>query len=491
LFHPSCVISAEAGIDLSSEDSAILAFIQQQARHFALTGLALAEAIEKRSCMTVDGACGQTKAFVGTAEQPGVILKSFLQKAIDVIKGSAQCSPSQNPLDCMRSFLMAKADKCKWTFSNATPSTMMVDFYKNVFEKIMCNASASDRNTFKLSLYHMEACISKNFNRHVMQAGWQKSGLIDLDFHKIMSHWLGYENLTCDAVNGLVGLLPPFLYEMGTKFSLSDKSMQAMQRFFPRDFRAYPTDRSELGFPRQRAALMSWAVEALAARAAQNVEVDARLPDELRPVEPQMDAKGMAICPCARGKFHGRHYDNTDAGWARHITTQSHKNWRADQLGIQGNAADRAVVACAAEMAWFQQDSAASLKELCRHLNLSSIIGKKFVEKKVRDSDLNWLSQYPEDRLLDDFGLAAGQVVLMRQFIAEHVVLQPVALQPVALLARVNPAAAEVYAPPSPFVLAPVLALPASQPPLIEEERPTARHDQRGQAGKFKKKMKL
>jgi hypothetical protein len=390
----------------------------------------------------------------------------------------------------MRSFLMAKADKCKWTFANAAPSTMMVDFYTNVFEKIMANASASDRNTFKLSLYHVEACISKNFNRHVMQAGWQKSGLIDLDFHKIMSHWIGYENLSCDAVNGLVGLLPAFIYEMGTTFTLSDKSMRAMQRFFPIDFKAYPTDRSALGFPRQRAALMSWAVEALAARAAQNVEVDARLPEESRPVDPQLDAKGMAICPCARGKFHGRHYSNTDEGWARHIASQAHKKWRADQLGIADNSAERASVANAAEMAWFQQESTATLKELCRHLNLSSTIGKKFVENKIRDSDFIWLSQYPEERLLDDFGLAAGQVVLLRQFIAEHVELLPVAVQPVAALARANPDAAIIHAPPAPFALAVIANAPPLPQPLAVAAAPPAahRHEQRGHGGQFKKR---
>ena len=155
--------------------------------------------------MAVDGACGQTKALVGTVEEPGVILVSFLRKLIDVIKGSAQCSPSQNPLDCMRSFLMAKADKCKWTFANAAPSIWMQNFIDDVFDNIMAKASASDRNTFRLSLMHVETCISKNFNRHVMQAGWQKAGLIDLDFHKVMSHWLGYENLSCDAVNGWSG----------------------------------------------------------------------------------------------------------------------------------------------------------------------------------------------------------------------------------------------------------------------------------------------
>ena len=290
-FHPRCVIPDDSGIDLTTEDSAILAYVRQLAREAAIPG-----AIERRAGILADGACGQTKALVGTEEEPGVIVTSFLQKNIDVVKGSAQCSPSQNPLDCMRSFLMAKADKCKWTFENASPSGTMMTFIETIFARVMSRASASDRNTFKLSLMHVEKCISKNFNRHVMQAGWEVAGLIDLNFHKVMSHWAGYENLSCEAVNGLIGLLPPFLYEMGTTFVLSDRSMKAMQRFFPIDFKVYPTDRSSLGYPRQRATMMSWAVEAHAKRAQENVEIEERMPEEPRPTNPTFDPKGLAIC---------------------------------------------------------------------------------------------------------------------------------------------------------------------------------------------------
>jgi len=386
---------------------------------------------------------------------------------------------------------MAKADKCNWTFANAAPSTFMVNFIEAVFDKIMAKASASDRNTFKLSLMHVESCISKNFNRHVMQAGWQKAGLIDLDFHKVMSHWLGYERLPCDAVNGLVGMLPPFLYEMGTSFALTDKSMQAMQQYFPKDFKIYPTDRSALGFPRQRASLMSWAVEALAARAAQNVEVDPRLLDEVRPVGPQLDPKGLAKCPCALGKFHGKHYADTDEGWARHILTQPHKNWRAEQLGIADNSAEQAVVMTAAAMEWFQQESTAKLKLMCQSLNLSASIGKKFVEKKVQDSELTWLFHHSEARLLSDFGLAAGQVVLMRLFIAQHAELSQPALNPVAVMARVDLSANIHHPPPQAWLASPAAApLAAPPPPPPAAVQAPIPPQPRGFGGKFTKKQK-
>ena len=234
---------------------------------------------------------------------------------------------------------------------------------------------------------------------------------------------------------------------------------------------------------------MSWAVEAHAARAAQNVEVDARLLDEVRPVAPQLDAKGMAICPCARGKFHGRHYANNDEGWARQGVTPAHKKWRAEQMGIADNSAEQAVVMVAAAMEWFQQESTVKLKQLCQRLNLSASIGKKFVEKKVQDSELTWLFHDSEARLLSDFGLAAGQVVLMRQFIAEHVELpRPVALDPVAVLARVNPEANIFHAPPAPWVAAPVAAhVPSPAPAAVEAHQPPR---QRSLGGQFSKKRK-
>jgi hypothetical protein len=93
-----------------------------------------------------------------------------------------------------------------------------------------------------------------------MQKGWEVAGLIDLSFHKVMSHWLGYVHMRPEDVNGLLGLLPAFVYEMATTFSLSDRSMAAMQKFFPADFKSYPSDMNTLGLPRQRAALMSWMV---------------------------------------------------------------------------------------------------------------------------------------------------------------------------------------------------------------------------------------
>jgi hypothetical protein len=62
------------------------------------------------------------------------------------------------------------------------------------------------------------------------------------------------------------------------------------------------------------------------------------------------------------------------------------------------------------------RNCAAKSKRLCQYLYLSGSIGKK-----VLGSQLSLLLYHSEARALRDFGLAAGQVVLMRQFIAVRV----------------------------------------------------------------------
>jgi hypothetical protein len=194
----------------------------------------------ERATLSLDGATGQTKALVGTPEKPGIMVTWMVPQGIDVIKGSAQCSPSQNALDCMRSFMFMKADKLRWNWENGKPGEWMVMFVDGVkgkpsdFQDIMKDCSASDRNTFKMALFHLEDTISKNFCLQYCKSGWDRAGLVDLNFHTIMSHWIGYENLTAPQVKGITELIPAFLqHEMGTTCKLSDSSMVAMQPFFP------------------------------------------------------------------------------------------------------------------------------------------------------------------------------------------------------------------------------------------------------------------
>ncbi len=393
--------------DLVSEDSAILTYIRQMSRNI--------EHADRRGAISMDGACGQTKAMVGTPTEPGVIIRVLLPMKIDVAKGSAQCSPGHNPLDCMRSFLMTKADKCNWTYANASCSGTMLLFIEDVFKPVMSNCSTSDQNTFILVLMHLENTISRNFCRPIMQKGWEVAGLIDLSFHKVMSHWMGYVHMRPEDVNGLLGLLPAFVYEMATTFSLSDRSMAAMQKFFPADFKSYPTDRNSLGLPRQRAALMSWMVELHHQHAAAVIEADDLAGPEERPINPPMDARGKAVCPCSKGGFRGRHYVNDDDGWRQHCKTEAHKQWRARETASSSTQLVPSMLAC--DMEWMKSADTANLKAICKELGVSATIGKKFVAFQLKDVDLPAIRHFTFERMLSTFGLARGQVLMMRQHI--------------------------------------------------------------------------
>jgi hypothetical protein len=118
---------------------------------------------------------------VGTPGKPGVLERIFYPKGIDLLKGSAQCSPSQNPLDCMRSFMNIKRCKPKWSWSSGSASEQMKNFIAKDLRSTLKDCSESDRNTFELSFMHLESTLSTCFTHKMMQSGWAKAGLIGLE----------------------------------------------------------------------------------------------------------------------------------------------------------------------------------------------------------------------------------------------------------------------------------------------------------------------
>jgi hypothetical protein len=150
-----------------------------------------------RAALIMDGCNGQVRAAKDLLES------IFFPKGIDIIKGSAQCSPSQNPLDCMRSFMQVKKSKPTWTWSTATgASTEMLAFIDSDFRKTLGDCSPTDVNSFILSLLHLEATLSSCFTIKIMQSGWAKAGLIGLELNQIMSHWIGWKMLSAEQVQG-------------------------------------------------------------------------------------------------------------------------------------------------------------------------------------------------------------------------------------------------------------------------------------------------
>jgi hypothetical protein len=152
--------------------------------------------------LIMDGCNGQVRAAKDLLES------IFSPKGIDIIKGSAQCSPSQNPLDCMRSFMHVKKSKPTWTWSTATgASDEMNKFIDKDFKKTLGNCSQTDMNSFILSLLHLETTLSSCFTIKIMQSGWAKAGLIGLELNQIMSHWIGWKMLSAESVQGAALLL--------------------------------------------------------------------------------------------------------------------------------------------------------------------------------------------------------------------------------------------------------------------------------------------
>ncbi len=134
-----------------------------------------------RPCLFGFDTCTQVRAAIGTPTRPGVLEKIFFPRGIDLLKGSAQCSPSQNPLDCMRSFMNIKRCKPNWTWATGSASEQMKEFIRLDLRKRLKNCSDSDRNSFELSFMHLESTLSTCFTHKMMQSGWAKAGLIGLE----------------------------------------------------------------------------------------------------------------------------------------------------------------------------------------------------------------------------------------------------------------------------------------------------------------------
>jgi hypothetical protein len=164
--------------------------------------LQTSDMFDLRAVLIMDGCNGQVRAAKDILE------KIFWAKGIDILKGSAQCSPSQNPLDCMRSFMQIKKSKPTWTWQTAGGSSEMLAFLavEGDFRETMRNCSATDVNSFILSFRHLESTISSCFTVKTMQSGWAKSGFIGLELDRIMSHWIGWKWLSAESVAGMCGI---------------------------------------------------------------------------------------------------------------------------------------------------------------------------------------------------------------------------------------------------------------------------------------------
>ncbi len=279
-------------------------------------------------------------------------------------------------------------------------------------QEVLKDASVGRRNAFRLTLLHIEATVSEVFTVRRVRRGWEKAGLLDLNYHTIMSHWLPWVQQTPSQIEGFESLFPAFFYEMGNHGTLSCATLQSMQPYFTVDFKMYPSDRSSLAVSRQRGMCVSIWLQAkclldMAARI--TVEEMQEVPDP-QPSNPKLTKTGKAVCRC-RG-----HYSNTSEGWAIHKATDKHQKCVAEESGVEivaGGA--QAVFSCAADMAYMLKPECVLLQSICERMQASQAVGKKFALKGVEDRDLSWLKVYPDRLMLADFGLQAGQACILRE----------------------------------------------------------------------------
>jgi hypothetical protein len=289
----------------------------------------------------------------------------------------------------------------------------MLQFIGQSLLEVLKNASAGRRNAFRLTLLHIEATVSEVFTVRRIRRGWEKAGLLDLNYHTIMSHWLPWAQQTPRQIEGFESLFPAFFYEMGNHGTLSCSTLQGMQPFFTVDFKMYPTDRSSLAVSRQRGMCVSIWLQAkclleMAARI--TVEEMQEAPDP-QPSNPKLTKAGKAVCRC-RGN-----YLNTPEGWAIHKTTEKHKKCMAEEsdVAIVVGVGAQAVFACAADMAYMMKPECESMQSIFERMQASQAVGKRFVQKGIEDSDISWLKVYPDRLMLADFGLQAGQASILRE----------------------------------------------------------------------------
>jgi hypothetical protein len=404
--HPSCVLPDDAK-DVSHllprHEMSIMANLDQK--------------YDERAVLVVDGCIGQIRALVGKDANLGSIVSVFRPFNIDLLKGPAQLSPASNALDCTRCFSTLKGQKPKWTMQSSCASPTMAAYIRDNLYVVLKDVSKGRRNAFEVTLRNIEAAISEVFTVRRIRRGWEKSGLLDLNYHQIMSHWLPWKQQSPWQIAGIEALFPAFFYEMATQGILSDATMQAMQPFFSVDFKMFSTDRSTLAVPRQRGMFLSvWIrVKEFVDRATSILVQDMQAPPDPFPINPKINAKtGKAVCRC-KGT-----YIYTEAGWSDHKATDKHKKFvEEEQAAVTADSGP--LFRHAADLEYMQRADTVQLKAMCDDIQANQAFGRKLISKLMTDIDLLWFPMLPDRILLSDYGLQAGQAYCMRQICAKLV----------------------------------------------------------------------
>ena len=86
----------------------------------------------------------------------------------------------------------------------------MAEFIRSSLYVVLKDVSKGRRNAFEITLRNIEAAISEIFTVRRIRRGWEKSGLLDLNYHQIMSHWLPWKQQMPWQIAGIEALFPAF-----------------------------------------------------------------------------------------------------------------------------------------------------------------------------------------------------------------------------------------------------------------------------------------
>ena len=382
-----------------------------------------------RSVLTLDGALPQIQSLCGkpgTANEKGVIHEFLAPQGNDVIKGSAACSMSQNANDVGRCHSQLKAyarTKMKWDTRHVRDNMRV--FIENVIDKL--NLDKGSLNTVLLFCGHLEDMICKVWQAATIRAGWKKAGLVvggdnregGINIKTILGHWIGTKDLTQANVDSIVRLVPTMAREVVHTTTVSDQSMQQLEKFYPKPFLNYRRDRAAMSTSRGRSSVLLanedmhrlrlQLSEAPVAEPATNSAPQLEPPPQLHGWKnDDRSEQGERICDCKAEHTTGaRFYRNNAKAWEAHQKTKAHLCWASGQT-----AQPRMDVIGVVPFVPFanhpiaQQQNFASIAAIAHELALSFEVAQNFAVKAVDDQDLQMFALMRPDFFRHSFGVS-------------------------------------------------------------------------------------
>ena len=385
---------------------------------------------QDRSVLTVDGACSQIQSLCGkpgTSNEKGVIHEFLSPLGNDVIKGSAACSMSQNPNDVSRCHSQLKnyaRFKMKWDTRHVRDNMRV--FIEGVINKL--GLDKGSLNTVLLFCGHLEDMICKVWQSSTIRAGWKKSGLIvggdnskgGINIKMILSHWIGAKDLPQHDLDCVVQFVPTLAREVVATTSVSDQSMQQVEKHFPKPFINYKKDRCDMSTSRGRSRVLL-ANEEMHRRRLQ-LDVVAAVVEPAAAAAPQKEPppqhhgwkdddrtdQGERICDCKEAHtVSARFYRNNAKAWEQHQKTKAHICWAQGNI----NASRLDIIGAVpfdpfANHAYAQNPQCTVLTAIAAELSLTKVHAQKFAAMNIDDRDAPWLSQMMPRNFQHMFGIS-------------------------------------------------------------------------------------